>query len=174
VLRLGGVPLTVQHLQRLPAGPCVLVCNHASYTDGAILVAALPRALSFVAKVELGRRRIAGAYLRSLGSLFVERFDVARSVEDATRVAEHVRRGHSLAVFPEGTIVARPGLMPFHLGAFVAAARAGVPVAPVALEGSRTLLGEGHWWPRRTPLRVQIGEPLAVPGAATRPPAAKP
>jgi 1-acyl-sn-glycerol-3-phosphate acyltransferase len=166
MLRLAGVPFHVQRLERLPAGPCVLVCNHASYTDGAILVAALPRPFVFVAKGELQRQLIAGTTLRRLGTLFVERIDVARSVEDATRVAKHVRQGHSLALFPEGTFRDAPGLLPFHLGAFVAAARAGVPVVPVTITGSRTLFGGGRWWPRRASLGVEIGEPIEPPREA--------
>ena len=146
--RLTAMPLTVRGLQQLPSGPCVLVSNHASYLDGVILVAALPRPCAFVAKRELQNQFVAGRFLQRLGAEFVERFDVKRSVEDANRMAEAVQQGRSLAVFPEGTFVARPSLLPFHLGAFLAAARAGVPVVPVAIRGSRTILPALAWWPR--------------------------
>lgn len=161
LLRLAGVTLTVRGLERLPAGPCVLVGNHASYLDGLVLVATLPQPYAFVAKRELRGQRIAGPYLRKLGAEFVERFDVKRSVEDADRMAEAVRRGRSLLVFPEGTFVARPGLLPFRLGAFLAAASAGVPVVPLVIHGTRELLGAGRWWPRRATLQVEIGAPIA-------------
>ncbi|MFN3565753.1 MAG: AMP-binding protein, partial [Burkholderiaceae bacterium] len=124
LFRLAGVPLAVRGIERLPAGPCVLVANHASYVDGIVLVAALPRPYAFVAKRELQAQRIAGTCLARLGAEFVERFDVKRSVEDANRMAEAVRQGRSLLVFPEGTFVERPGLLPFRLGAFLAAASA--------------------------------------------------
>ncbi len=160
LLRLAGVPLAVRGLERLPARPCVLVCNHASYLDGMVLVAALPRPYAFVAKRELRGQRIAGTYLRRLGAEFVERFDVKRSVEDANRMADAVRQGRSLLVFPEGTFVERPGLLPFRLGAFLAAASARVPVVPLAIRGTRELLGAGRWWPRHAALRVDIGAPV--------------
>lgn len=164
-LRLAGVALQVRGLEHLPPDPCVLVSNHASYLDGLVLVAALPRPYAFVAKRELGEQRIAGPYLRRLGAEFVERFDVKRSVEDANRMADAVRRGVSLLVFPEGTFVERPGLLPFHLGAFLAAASARVPVVPVAIRGTRELLGAGHWWPRRAALAVEIGAPIECDAA---------
>ena len=85
---------------------------------------------------------------------------------DAERLADVVRRGRSLAVFPEGTFVARPGLLPFHLGAFMAAARAGVPVLPVVIRGHRELLPAGRWWPRRAALAVEILAPIQPPGDA--------
>lgn len=163
---LTATRLTVRGLEQLPSGPCVLVSNHASYLDGVILVAALPRPYAFVAKRELQDQFVAGRYLRRLGAEFVERFDVKRSVEDASRMAEAAARGRSLMVFPEGTFVARPGLLPFHLGAFLAAARAGVPVVPVAIRGDRELLPDGRWWPRHGALQVEVCAPIPpVPDA---------
>ncbi len=163
LLRLTAMPLTVRGLQHLPSGPCVLVSNHASYLDGIILVAALPRPYAFVAKRELREQFVAGLFLQRLGAEFVERFDIKRSIEDANRMAEAVQQGRSLAVFPEGTFVARTGLLPFHLGAFLAAARAGVPVLPVTIRGSRTILPDLTWWLRRGAIEVEIGEPIMPP-----------
>ncbi len=157
LLRLAGVPLVVRGLDHLPARPCVLVANHASYLDGMVLVAALPRPYAFVAKRELHGQWVAGTYLRRLGAEFVERFDVKRSVEDANRMADAVRLGRSLLVFPEGTFVERQQLLPFRLGAFLAAASARVPVVPLTIHGTRELLGAGRWWPRRAALQVDIG-----------------
>ncbi len=167
LFRLTATPLTVRGLQHLPSGPCVLVSNHASYLDGIILVAALPRPFAFVAKRELQEQFIARHFLQRLGAEFVERFDVQRSVADANRMAEAVLQGRSLAVFPEGTFVARPGLLPFYLGAFLAAARAGVPVVPVAIRGHRELLPDGSWWPRRGAIEVEIGAPIMPPADTT-------
>jgi 1-acyl-sn-glycerol-3-phosphate acyltransferase len=167
LLRLTGIALTVRGLEHLPSKPCVLVSNHASYLDGLILVAALPQPYAFVAKRELRDKTIAGKYLTRLGAEFVERFDVKRSVEDANRMTETITRGRSLLVFPEGTFVARPGLLPFHLGAFLAAASAGVPLLPVTIRGSRDLLPAGTWLPRRSALEVEIGAPLLAPPQET-------
>ena len=54
-------------------------------------------------------------------------------------------------------------MLPFHLGAFLAAARAGVPVLPVALRGTRELLPDGTWWPRRARLGVTVCDPVEPP-----------
>jgi 1-acyl-sn-glycerol-3-phosphate acyltransferase len=166
LLRAIGVPLVVRGLQHLPPGPCVLVSNHGSYLDGMLLVAALPRPFVFVAKRELERQFVAGTYLKRLGTDFVERFEAQQSVADAERLADVVRQGRSLAVFPEGTFVARPGLLPFHLGAFMAAARAGVPVVPVVIRGHRELLPAGRWWPRRAALAVTVHAAIPPPDAS--------
>ncbi|HTT12566.1 MAG TPA: AMP-binding protein [Burkholderiaceae bacterium] len=162
LLRLACIPFAVRGLERLPLDrACVLVSNHASYLDGLVLVAALPQPYSFVAKRELRDQFVAGRYLAGLGAEFVERFDARRSVEDANRMTALVVAGRSLLVFPEGTFVAAPGLLPFHLGAFLAAASAGAPVVPIAIRGTRTILPDGRWWPRRAPITIHIGVPIA-------------
>jgi 1-acyl-sn-glycerol-3-phosphate acyltransferase len=51
-------------------------------------------------------------------------------------------------------------LLPFHLGAFLAAASAGVPIVPVSLRGTRDVLPADQWWPRRGAIEVDIGAPL--------------
>jgi 1-acyl-sn-glycerol-3-phosphate acyltransferase len=157
VLRLGGIAVRVRGLEHLPPGPCVLVANHASYLDGMALIAALPTHFSFVAKRELLDHAVARLYLRGLGVQFVERFDARQSVEDAMRLAAPVKAGASTALFPEGTFRRTPGLGAFHLGAFAAAVAAQVPVLPVAIRGTRAMLRDGQWLPRRGAIAVTIG-----------------
>ncbi|HET6493639.1 MAG TPA: AMP-binding protein, partial [Burkholderiales bacterium] len=167
LLKLTGTRLTVQGLENLPPRPTpyVLVVNHASYLDGIILVAALPEQLSFVAKRELEDHFATRSYLRSIGTQFIERFELQRGIEDAERLLERIRSGQPLGFFPEGTFRRMPGLLPFRMGAFVVAAQAGVPVIPVALRGTRSILREGHWLPRRGTLNVTIGAPIAPQGS---------
>ena len=58
-----------------------------------------------------------------------------------------------------------PGLLPFHMGAFVAAAETGVPVIPVTLRGTRSILRDESWFPRLGAVRIVISEPLlTTPG----------
>jgi len=55
--------------------------------------------------------------------------------------------GGSLAFFPEGTFEAQPGLLRFHTGAFAAAERAGAPVVPLVIRGTRRCLPPGSFLP---------------------------
>lgn len=161
LLRLAGTPVTVQGLSNWPRDrPCVLVCNHGSYLDGIVLVAALPRPCVFVAKRELARQFVAGRFLRRLGAEFVERFDAMRSADDARRMAQVACGTRTLLMFPEGTFRAGVDLLPFHLGAFLAAAQARAAVLPLTLTGTREMLPEGRWWPRRAVLALHIGAPV--------------
>lgn len=166
LLRLVGIPLTVVGGERLRRDrSCVVVANHASYLDGLLLVAAIEPPLSFVAKRELAGQWVPGRFLQGLGAHFVERFEVRRSVDDARRLARLARSERRLAFFPEGTFTRAAGLRAFYMGAFAAAAQNGLPVVPVAIRGSRTLLREGGWFPRRAPITVTVGAPLVPEGS---------
>jgi 1-acyl-sn-glycerol-3-phosphate acyltransferase len=67
--------------------------------------------------------------------------------------------------FPEGTFLRMPGLQAFHMGAFVVAARAGVPVVPVGIQGTRAILRAGQWFPRRGMVRVTVSAPICPQGS---------
>lgn len=163
--RLTGTPLTVRGLDHLPPGPCVLVANHSSYLDAYVLMAAIPRHFHYVAKRELLGNRWLARPLTRMGTLFVERFDAQRSADEARQVAEAARAGQSLGFFPEGTFARMPGLLDFRMGAFVAAAQAGVPVVPVTIRGTRSMLRAGSWFPRRGRLEVIVESPIQPDGA---------
>jgi 1-acyl-sn-glycerol-3-phosphate acyltransferase len=67
-------------------------------------------------------------------------------------------------MFPEGTFERAPGLLPFHMGAFTIAARASLPIIPVAISGTRSILRGDQWFPRRGAVTVRVGEPIAPGG----------
>ncbi len=165
LFRLARIPLHVRGLEQLPGErACVVVANHASYLDGMALIAALPVNLGFVAKAELEQRFIPRIFLRRIGAGFVERFDKQRGVVDVRRIAQQVHAGHSLLFFPEGTFTRSPGLLPFHMGAFVAAAEAEVPVVPVTIRGTRSILRAESWFPRAGTVSVLVDEPVMPAG----------
>jgi 1-acyl-sn-glycerol-3-phosphate acyltransferase len=165
VLALTGIRIEVSGGEALPAGgPCVVVANHASYLDALVLAAVLPPRFSFVAKREFTKSAFARLFMGRLGTLFVERFDPEKGAQDADAVAEAVKGGSSLAVFPEGTFGRAPGLRPFRLGAFMVAAHAAASVVPVSLRGTRSILRDDSWFPRRGTVGVTLGRPIAPAG----------
>jgi 1-acyl-sn-glycerol-3-phosphate acyltransferase len=163
---LAGMWLTVKGAEHLPEGQCVVVSNHASYLDGVVFTAALPARFAFVIKREMNQVPLAGLLLRRLGSHFVERFNRNRSAADARRVMKDARNGNSLAFFPEGTFTPKPGLLKFHTGAFTAAIRAGCPIVPATVRGTRVALSPSGGLPRPGRIEVRIFTPI-TPAAAS-------
>ncbi len=158
-LWLAAMPLTVKHEERLPPGQCVVVCNHASYLDGPVLTAALPPRFAFVIKREMSAVPLAAIVLRRLGSVFVER-NRTRISADARRLLRNASRGNSLVFFPEGTFDPRPGVRKFHAGAFASAVRAGCPLVPAVLRGTRRALWPGGALPLPGPIELEILPPI--------------
>jgi 1-acyl-sn-glycerol-3-phosphate acyltransferase len=122
-LQLRGVPPA--------AGPILLVANHISWLD--ILVLHAARHCRFVSKGEVRHWPLIGMLSTGAGTLYIER----ESRRDAMRVvhhmAERLRAGDVLAVFPEGTTSDGQQLLPFHANLIQAAISADAPVQPVAL-----------------------------------------
>ncbi len=155
-----AISVRVSGLENLPGRGGILVSNHASYLDGLALAHALPGEFAVVAKKELVSNFVTRLFLRGLGALFVERFEASGSVEDSRAIVSAARSGETVLVFPEGTFTRMPGLLGFRMGAFAAAAEAGLAVTPVVLRGTRSILRDGQWLPGRAPVLVEILEPL--------------
>ena len=162
--RLTGTAIRVHGRDRLPAGPAIVVANHPSWLDGLALTTVLPRSFRFVAGEVLQREGLIGFVLKRLGTEFVERHEREHGVADTDRVVALVRAGQSLVIFPEGRLARAPGLRPFHMGAFVVAAEADVPVVPVAIRGTRAILRPEHHFPRRGSVDITIGAPVQPMG----------
>src|SRR5215475_11763356 len=160
-----GMPLTVKSPGHLPPGQCVVVSNHVSYIDGLVYTAALPPRFGFVIKREMNGVPMIGLFLRRLAHEFVERFNRHRGASDARRVLRTAINGSSLVFFPEGTFTRMPGLLKFHSGAFMTAARAGCPVVPATVKGTRVTLSPNSHWPRPGRIVVEFLTPLTSTAA---------
>ena len=100
----------------------------------------------------------------TIGSKFVERFDKLIGAEDVQRLGRLAKSGESLFFFPEGRFHRLLGLLSFHLGVFIAAPQTEIPVMPIVIRGSRSILRSGSWFPCQGPLGVIIGKPVYPKG----------
>ncbi len=125
-----GVKLVV-HGTPPRVGPVLLVSNHISWLD--ILVLHAAQHCRFVSKSDVRHWPLVGRLATGAGTLYVER----RSRRDAMRVvhamAQALRDGEILAIFPEGTTGDGADLLPFHANLLQAAISTNVPIQPVAL-----------------------------------------
>jgi 1-acyl-sn-glycerol-3-phosphate acyltransferase len=164
-LCLTGIRVMATGLSNIPLNrPCVLVPNHSSYLDSFVLASVLPPRFVFLAKRELDQSAFLSIFLRRLGTIFAERTSAEQGVQDVAAAVEAVRLGQGLVVYPEGTFRREAGLRPFKLGAFLVAARAGVPLLPVMIRGMRSILRDGQKAPRSGRVSISIGAPLTSSG----------
>lgn len=160
VLKVAGVPLEVTGEGRLPDGHCMVVANHASYIDAIVVKAVLPERFAYVVKREMAGVPLAGLLLERIGTEFVERFNRHKGGLDARRVLRTATGGQPLLFFPEGTFVPEPGLLKFHIGAFMSAAQSRCPVVPCVIRGTRAILPSPRFFPRPGRIEFEILPPL--------------
>ena len=161
LLRASRCPVKVTGLEHLHVrGPAVLVANHLSYADSLVLVATLPIDLNVVVNEGLPAAPLIGAAIRSARFLVIDRASFRGRVASAAAMADVLREGDSLLVFPEGTISDGPEPLPFRLGPFSAAVETGRPIIPVTIRGTREILPFDRWMLRRGPVSVTIHPPI--------------
>lgn len=155
-LALALVPVRVRGLEHVPAAPCLVVSNHASYLDGPLLTAALPSRFTFVVQHGAAAWPLFGRVIRAMGVTFVNRGEARTGAAQTRGLIRRLESGQSLAVFPEGTFEPEPGLLPFRKGAFLMAVHAGVPVVPAAIRGTRKLFGGHRAWLHWSTVEVEF------------------
>jgi len=151
-------------MENVPPPPFVYCSNHQSLLDVLVLGAVLPYDYKWAAKRSLMKIPFLGWHLRLAGHVPVDRSAGSRAAAEVIGRFETVlKEGKPLLVFPEGTRSEDGLLRPFKNGGFYAAVRAGVPVVPIAMEGTHRLMkkhaldtGDG----RMRTMRVRAGAPL--------------
>jgi 1-acyl-sn-glycerol-3-phosphate acyltransferase len=156
-----GARIKVKGTQNVsPVKNYVYMANHASLVDIPALFAYLPYQFRIMAKKELFYVPFMGWHLWSAGNFPVDRSDGRKTAQSLRRVIKGVRRGKSLAVFPEGTRSFDGRLQQFKPGAFKIAMRAGVEIVPVTIRGTHKVLPKGSLAPRGGRVEVIIDQPI--------------
>ncbi len=155
----------VSGLENVPASGAFVYCsNHQSVLDILVLGGVLPGDFKWAAKRSLMKIPFLGWHLQLAGHVPVDRNAGSRSAAVViSRFEEVLRKGKPLLVFPEGTRSEDGVLRSFKNGGFYAAVRAGVPVVPVALDGTHKLMKKGaidSGDGRMRTVHVRVGAPI--------------
>lgn len=161
----------VEHIPH--AGAALIVCNHVSFADPVILMAASPRPIRFVMDHRIFRTPLLSFIFRHSRAI-----PIAPGKEDARlleaafdEVGRALDAGELVGIFPEGRITADGELSPFRSGVTRILARNPVPVLPLALQGMW-----GSFFSRRDgaamtrPFRRGLFSRIALVGAPPLPP----
>ena len=170
LLRIGGVEVVLDGIEKIrPDGSYVIASNHLSYMDTPVILANIPVQFRFLAKRGLFQIPFLGTHLARAGHIPVPREDPRAAMRTMALAAETIRaKGISMLVFPEGGRSHDGALRPFKEGAAYIGIKAGAPIVPIALVGTRAVLpfGSGHIRPGRVTLR--IGDPIETAGLSLR------
>jgi 1-acyl-sn-glycerol-3-phosphate acyltransferase len=151
-----------EHIPR--SGGFILAPNHVSYLDPPLAGAAMTRPVYFMAKSELFASPIFGRIIRQTHAFPVSRGGADRQA--LKKAQQLLQDGQVVVVFPEGRRSEDGRLQEAELGLALIAARAGVPVVPVAFIGVDRVLPRGKIFPRPGKVKVQFGAPVCLDLAA--------
>jgi 1-acyl-sn-glycerol-3-phosphate acyltransferase len=133
LLRVLGIGLQVSGSFR--PGAKLVVANHVSWIDIMVIHAVCPQA-RFVSKADVQHWPLVNRLVSSAATLYIRRENRRDALRVVHQMAEALRHGDTVAVFPEGTTGDGESLLPFHANLLQAAIATGTPVQPVALRFS--------------------------------------
>lgn len=164
LLIVSGVHVTVEGREHIhPEGSYVFISNHLSYMDTPVALANIPVQFRFLAKRGLFKIPLLGNHLSRAGHVPVPRGDPRAAVKTMARAAEIIReKGTSLLIFPEGGRSHDGVLRPFKEGGAYIAIKAGVPLVPLILLGTREVLPFGAGVVESGNVTLRIMPPIAT------------
>jgi len=143
-----------------PNRPYIYMPNHQSNADIPVLLGRLPVQFRWLAKAELFKIPIFGRAMRKVGYISIDRSDRKSAFESLAQAALTIRNGTSVLIFPEGTRSPDGRILPFKKGGFVLSVDAGVPIVPVIIRGTRSIVPKKHFIIRPARVTMEILDPV--------------
>jgi 1-acyl-sn-glycerol-3-phosphate acyltransferase len=150
-------------------GAAIIIGNHASFLDPFIMSSRCGRPVQWLVTQEFYGNPRVHWLLWWFGTIPV---GGGRSmVRSYRRIAEVLKEGGLIGIFPEGGITRDGEMKPFRTGTAVIAFRMGVPIVPMHIQGTYDALSRYAKWPRFVPVTIRMGTPIMVPQKDDPPPA---
>jgi 1-acyl-sn-glycerol-3-phosphate acyltransferase len=165
LLFVAGARVSVRGAEHLAPGRAyVFAANHQSYFDVPLAFGYLPANFRIMAKASLFHIPFLGWHLRRSGHMPIERANPRRAARSLLEAATHVRGGTSVFVFPEGGRSHDGNFKEFKAGTFLLAIKAGVPVIPVTLNGTRHVLPMNSFHVHPGEVEMVLHTPISTDG----------
>ena len=165
ILALSPIEVTVKGLSNIdPDKSYIYMSNHQSNYDIPILLGHLPVQFRWLAKVELFRIPLFGYAMKRAGYICIDRSNQKAAFESLKNAAEIVKNGVSVMIFPEGTRSMNGNIGSFKKGGFVLAVESGVPIVPVIIHGTFSIMPKSRMLIKPGKVILEIREPVETSG----------
>lgn len=140
-LFLSGTRVKIHGKEKIEKGRTYIVMsNHQSLFDVWALIGKIPLQLRWIVKMEIRNVPIFGYALERMGHVYVDRKNRSTAFGSMDEAVMKIKQGISIIIFPEGTRSKDGNLLRFRRGGAVIALKAGIPILPVTVNGSRFAL----------------------------------
>jgi 1-acyl-sn-glycerol-3-phosphate acyltransferase len=145
-----------------------MVLNHNSMVD-IMSIYNLPLVFKWVSKKEVYRIPIVGQLLFAHGDIVINRASTKEAMQLVhTRGLEWLKKGACVSIFPEGTRSKDGEIHNFKSGAFILAKEAGVPILPIVLDGTNTMVRNGWLMNWRNKITIRVLPPVSAEDVQNR------
>ena len=133
-----GIDLEVKGLENIPDEACVFIGNHTSILDIPIMFYTIDRLVGFVAKKEMLKAPVIGTWLEKAHCIPLDRENPREAIKTINYGVELLKKGYSLAIFPEGTRSKDGNIGEFKKGSLKLATKAKAPIVTIAIDRAYT------------------------------------
>ncbi len=146
IFDISGSSLTVKGLENIPDEPCLYAGNHLSFFDVIVIEKVLPdeKKAGFIAKDSLKKIPGLSGWMELIRCIFLDRTNAKAGLKSIFLGADYLKEGSNMFIFPEGTRGKKGQLGEFKPASLKMAQKAGVPVVPVAITGTSSILEDNR------------------------------
>jgi 1-acyl-sn-glycerol-3-phosphate acyltransferase len=151
-------PVVKEYKGNIPNGPFVIASNHQSYLDTVFMYLVFSDYFVFIGKAELMKWPLFSIFFKKGQDIPIHRGSAVQAKNSMLRALRVIKRGESIAIFPEGTVPEEaPKMRPFKNGAFKLAIDAQVPIIPVTWHRNhKVMLDPAKFWQFSLPQVVKV------------------
>jgi len=151
-------PVVKEYKGTIPTGPFVIASNHQSYLDTVFMYLVFSEYFVFIGKAELMKWPLFSIFFKKGQDIPIYRGSAVQARHSMLRALRVIKRGESIAIFPEGTVPEEaPQMRPFKNGAFKLAIDAQVPIVPVTwCRNHKVMLDPAKFWQFSLPQVVKV------------------
>lgn len=161
ILIVSGIKVNINGFSNIdPSRSYIYMCNHQSNFDIPVLLGCLPVQFRWLAKAELFKIPIFGRAMRGAGYVAIDRFNRQSAFNSIAEVSQKMKNGVSVMIFPEGTRSKDGKIGSFKKGGFIMAVDSRVPIIPLVILGTRSIMEKGDMRINPGDVSMQIGQPV--------------
>ncbi len=163
ILYVSRIRVKVNGLNQIdPTQSYVYMSNHQSNFDIPVLLAHLPVQFRWLAKAELFKIPLFGRAMQGAGYVKIDRFNQESAFQSIKEAAAKMKDGVSVMIFPEGTRSRDGRIRPFKKGGFIMAVDAGVPIVPIVLQGTWSIMEKSSLQINTGDVVINLEKPIAT------------